>query len=327
MKILTDELDKLKQKQTTYDITIFDEEYLRDFNTPYIEFFINHTNIHYIITETNFSKHDTNTTINTNTKTVETLNKTQSDVIIRNINKLIEDIVSIITTHCVITSKIIFRYDYQPIITKKDITYIVKKYNIPNIKSVNLYTEFMENSYTILENLYLITHINKPIFDEQDNYFLDFIMNRKTYFDNKKEIIEFILYVIRKLNINGNCIIKMIYAPYDESYYKLIMLLINMFKTVNIVYSKWASTTDIVFFVLNNKISKLEELFIDTITIDDNIDNINIKGKLLKYASQILKINNKNISIDKQLFILKNINYKLYLSLKNKVIEKIINYN
>jgi hypothetical protein len=318
MKGFIDTLNKIKEKSSILKLDLFSDENIKLYDEPYKNLSLKHTPVEYFYTQ------DTSITL---------LKGGNFDEKLKEINDVLKNIKNNLWNYRKeLSSQMNFKKRFEEIINKKNILNIKQKYNIKFPDTVYLYTTKNNvNIFGSLEYKYMNYIINKKIKNINDNVFLCFNMTADEFDFYKNNIIYCTFGAINKLNIGKDMILGCIYAPHVEKMMSFYILLINCFSDIHIEYSIWSSSSqNFVYFVLKNKHKNVKMPDI-TNNYDynikiENVENYsNIINSLLKFEQKIFKYILYDIKICNQLYLLKYNDYKLYLSLSNKIYEKITN--
>jgi hypothetical protein len=323
-------IKKLRHDNTTCDYEVFTDKYLDYMNPPFHEISFDNVKIDYSFDkiENTYSNNTIYTDIIDNNTKDGTDNKI--DKYNNKINEILKNVNNYSISDCSYYIFSLTRSEYLQILSKKNIIYIINKYKLDEIKTMYIYTQFDETLLPFTEYSNIKLFINKKIEKKSNFYCIFFMLPSKTYSNMPYEIINTIFNAIEMLDIGGSILIHHIYSPYIERQCKLILMYINTFSHVNIIYSKWISSNNSVYFLLQNKQRNFEywkESYTPYLNIHYNKQIYDIRTKLIQFCFDILAFLKKNTIIDTQLLLLKTTNYKLYLLTKKKILENIINFN
>lgn len=305
-------LEKSVEVDKFTNIDIFSDKNLEIYNNPHYEISFNNDNIEYTYTDTIQKQEGGNE-------------------IMARIHELIKEIKrKMDSVGKVLYVKSVYKRDYKDIVLKKDLMYIKEKFGITFTESIYVYSDVQsDNIFGDMEYKFLTFYLNKKIEISDDFYLLYFRIPAAFYEKNIDHIIRYIIKVINKLNNNGSIVMNIIYGLIEPRLFNLYILFTHCFETVNIVYSKWyTSNKNIVFFVLKNKKRNIDEPKKGINNILIKSDTTKIRNEMLEFFVKILEFMNNDINVNKTLLKIKHENYKLYLSLSNKILEKMtIFYN
>lgn len=298
MKNLLKKFNKSTMKHSFYDIELFSEKNLEIYDTPYIEL--------------SFNLSDNNTSIDSDNQSGGV-----NDI------DIINDLVKSIKKYKHIYSNVLahynsFKFDFKDIITKKDLLYIKKKYNITFNDSIYVYSDRgSSNVFGFMEYKFMDYHINKKIEIIGDFCMIFFLLSTDVWVKHNDVLTKYIIKIIDKLSINGSIIFKFIFYPPDNNLLNLYFTFIDCFESVNIMYSKWDSQRqNLVYYILKNKKKNTSDPVINNFTDD-------IKKRMFKYTIDIFNFMLFDTKINGNLQNIKIKQYNMYLPLANKILEKL----
>jgi hypothetical protein len=313
---LIKKLNKYIDKKKIMDVTLFDDEYLKTFDEPFIIQEYNNTKCKYTINEHFIKEHDIKNESNISENAI-------------NIKKYFNKLQALIKkSGTILQESRSYKSDYSEMEKINIINLIKTKYNINNIHTVYSYTSSQLPFFGALDKKMADTLVNTLITKSESFYMLYFSMNSNIYEKNIYGILKYIIDVINLLNIDGNIIIYTYFAPFGPNMFSLYMLFLNCFSKVAFIYSKWHDTLgNNVFIVLQNKKSNIEydnNLKNIKVTISETSDILKIKNNMLIMANEILKFMTFSYKLTNTLYKISRSDIRLYGKLKNKILKKYI---